>query len=160
MSMNKVLIVGRIGQDPKLSYTPSGQAVASFSIATDEGYKDKATGNKVDKVEWHKVVAWRGQAEFAANYLSKGRLVLVEGKLQTRKWQGNDGSDRFVTEIVATSIQGLDKPQQENSQHGGYQQQGRGGYRQNKGNQNNGYQPQNNGPEFPTDASEMEDVPF
>lgn len=179
-SLNKVLIIGRLGQDPKLSYTAAGQAVANFSVATDEGYRDRQTGQKVERTEWHRVVAWRQTAEFCGNYLAKGRLVFIEGKLQTRKWQGQDGQDRYTTEIVADSVQGLDRvpdgqqPAQEGGyaqQGGGYSQQG-GGYPQQGGGrqQNNNYrrnQPQQQpepeedlGPAFPSEASGMDDVPF
>lgn len=186
-SMNKVILIGRIGQDPKVSYTSSGQAVANFSVATDEGYRDKQTGQKVDRTEWHRVVAWRHQAEFVSNYLGKGRLVMVEGKLQTRKWQDQNGQDRYSTEIVADRVQGLDRAsegqfnqgqqqggyQQNNNyqqQGGGYQQQGQqGGYQQSQGQQQGGYQQQPQqpqqqeedlGPAFPSEASGMDDVPF
>jgi single-strand DNA-binding protein len=171
-SMNKVILIGRIGQDPKLSYTPSGQAVVNFSLATDEGYKDRNTGQRVDKTEWHRVVAWRQTAEFVGKYLTKGNLVLVEGKLQTRKWQDQGGQDRFTTEIVANTVQGLESRQQAGGQSQGYQQQG--GY-QNQNQQSQGYQQQggynNNqqggypddedlGPAFPSEASGMDEVPF
>eukprot|EP00828_Plagiopyla_frontata_P012608 TRINITY_DN17227_c0_g1_i2.p2 TRINITY_DN17227_c0_g1~~TRINITY_DN17227_c0_g1_i2.p2 ORF type:complete len:184 (-),score=65.56 TRINITY_DN17227_c0_g1_i2:586-1137(-) len=180
-SLNKVIIIGRLGQDPKLSYTSSGQAVANFSVATDEGYRDRQTGQRVERTEWHRVVAWRQTAEFCGNYLGKGRLVMVEGKLQTRKWQGQDGQDRYTTEIVADNVQGLDRApdgqySQPGQQQGGYQQQDQqGGYQQ----QNNyqGQQPQQQpqqsqqpqqqqqqeedlGPAFPSEASGMDDVPF
>lgn len=109
-SLNHVTIAGRLGRDPELSYTPGGQAVAKLSVATDEGYRDKSTGQKVERTEWHRVVAWRGVAEFCGNYLAKGRLVLIEGKLQTRKWQDqNTGQDRYATEIVAHNVQALDR---------------------------------------------------
>ncbi|SME89241.1 single-stranded DNA-binding protein [Desulfovibrio gilichinskyi] len=108
-SMNKVIIIGRIGQDPEIKYTPSGQAVANFSVATDEGYKDKDSGQKVEKTEWHNVVAWRGTAEFVSKYLGKGRLVMVEGKLQTEKWQDKNGQDRYTTKIQTSNVQALDK---------------------------------------------------
>ena len=182
-SMNKVLLIGRIGQDPKLSYSTSGQPIANFSLATDEGYKDKQSGQKVERTEWHRIVCFRQQAEFVANYLGKGRLILVEGRLQTRKWQGQDGSDRYTTEIVANNIQFLDSRQ--DGQQGGYQAQGGyqnqgGGYQQQRpqggqqrqqgGQQNNqGYQNQGGypeqpeedlGPAFPSEASGMDDVPF
>lgn len=179
-SMNKVILIGRVGQDPKMSYTSSGQAVANFSVATDEGYRDRQTGQKVERTEWHRVVAWRQQAEFVGNYINKGRLVLVEGKLQTRKWQGQDGQDRYTTEIIADNIQGLDRApdgqyagqqqggyQQNNNyqqgqQSGGYQQQGQqqGGYRNNQNNQQNNQQEEDLGPAFPSEASGMDDVPF
>lgn len=86
-SLNKVLLIGRLGRDPEMRYTASGQPVANFSIATDETYTSK-DGQKVEKTEWHRIVVWGKQAEFCGNYLSKGRLVYIEGKLETRKWQG------------------------------------------------------------------------
>lgn len=107
-SLNKALIIGRIGKDPEIKYTQSGQAVANFSVATDESYKDQS-GQKVEKTEWHKVVAWGKQAEFVGNYLGKGRLVYVEGKIETRKYAAQDGSERYVTEIKANVIQAMDK---------------------------------------------------
>jgi single-strand DNA-binding protein len=106
-SVNKVIIVGRLGRDPEIRATSSGQQVANFSVATDESYKDK-DGNKVERCEWHSVVVWGKQAEFCGNYLSKGRLVYVEGKLETRKWQDKDGADKYTTEIKADRVQGLD----------------------------------------------------
>lgn len=184
-SMNKVILIGRLGQDPKLSYTTSGQAFANLSVATDEGYKDRNTGQKVDKTEWHRVVAWRQTAEFAGKYLAKGRLVMVEGKLETRKWQDQNGQDRYTTQIVANNIQGLDSRQDaggyQGQQQGGYQQgqgqynnnQQQGGYQQppQQGQQYNNQQPQQQqgggypddedlGPAFPSEASGMDEVPF
>lgn len=166
-SMNKVILVGRLGQDPKLSYTPSGQAVVNFSLATDEGYRDRNTGQRVDKTEWHRIVAWRQTAEFVGKYLNKGSLVLVEGKLQTRKWQDQNGQDRFTTEIVANVVQGLESKQQQGQyqgQQGGYQQQG--GYNNQQsapqqGGQQGGYpEDEDLGPAFPSEASGMDEVPF
>lgn len=107
-SLNKVTIIGRIGKDPEIRHTQSGQAVATLSVATDESYKDQA-GQKVEKTEWHKIVVWGKQADFVANYLGKGRLVYVEGKLETRKWQDQSGQGRYSTEIKAVAIQALDK---------------------------------------------------
>ncbi len=107
-SLNKVIIIGRIGKDPEIRRTQSGQAVATLSVATDESYKDQS-GQKVEKTEWHKIVVWGKQADFVANYLGKGRLVYVEGKLETRKWQDQGGQDRYSTEIKAVTIQALDK---------------------------------------------------
>lgn len=184
-SLNKVILIGRLGRDPELSYTPNGQARAKFSIATDEGYRDRQTGQRVERTEWHNIVAWRQTAEFCGNYLSKGRLIMVEGKLQTRKWQDqNTGQDRYMTEIVADRVQGLDRaPDGQFNQQGGYQQNynappqdQQGGYQQ----QNNNYQQQPSarqsvqgqqggqpqqpdedlGPAFPSEASGMDDVPF
>ena len=107
-SLNKVMLIGRLGRDPEIRYTQSGQAVANFSIATDETYMGK-DGQKVEKTEWHKIVVWGKQAEFCGNYLSKGRLIYVEGKIETRKWQDQNGQDRYSTEIKAVTIQALDK---------------------------------------------------
>ena len=111
-SLNKVLLIGRLGRDPEMKYTPSGQAVTNFSIATDETYTGK-DGQKVEKTEWHKIVVWGKQAEFCGNYLSKGRLVYVEGKIETRKWQDQSGADRYSTEIKADRVVGLDSRQSE-----------------------------------------------
>ena len=108
--MNKVILVGRLGQDPKTAYSAAGTAVANLSVATDESYKDQS-GAKIEKTEWHKIVAFGKTAEFCDKYLSKGRLVLVEGSLQTRKWQDQQGQDRYSTEIKAVRVQALDKAQ-------------------------------------------------
>ncbi|MFW6357446.1 MAG: single-stranded DNA-binding protein, partial [bacterium] len=108
-SMNKVILAGRLGQDPKLAYTASGSPVANFTMATDESYmKD---GQKVEQTEWHRIVVWGKQAELCSNYLSKGSLVLVEGKLQTRKWEDQQGQPRYTTEIVAQRVQFMDSRQ-------------------------------------------------
>lgn len=170
-SMNKVILIGRIGQDPKLSYTPSGQAVVNFSLATDEGYKDRNTGQRVDRTEWHRIVAWRQTAEFVGKYLTKGNLVLVEGKLQTRKWADQNGQDRFTTEIVANTVQGLEsrqQPGQYQPQQGGRPNQGYNNNQQNNqpqggyDNQQGGGYPDDEdlGPAFPSEASGMDEVPF
>ncbi|MGE4291330.1 MAG: single-stranded DNA-binding protein [Desulfovibrio sp.] len=168
-SMNKVLLIGRLGQDPKLSYTQGGQAVANFTLATDEGYRDRTSGQKVERTEWHRIVAWRQTAEFCGNYLSKGRLVLVEGKLQTRKWQDQNGQDRYTTEIVASNVQGLDSRQEGAAPSQGApqgqarpQQRQQGGYQQPQQSQQNGpsYEDEDLGPAFPSEASGMDDVPF
>ena len=107
-SLNKVILIGRLGRDPEMRYTPSGQPVANFSVATDESYTSK-DGQKVEKTEWHRIVVWGKQAEFCGNYLSKGRLVYVEGKLETRKWTDKDGAEKYTTEIKADRVLGLDK---------------------------------------------------
>lgn len=107
-SLNKVILIGRIGRDPEMKYTPSGQPVANFSVATDESYTGK-DGQKVEKTEWHKIVVWGKQAEFCGNFLSKGRLVYIEGKLETRKWTDKDGAEKYTTEIKADRVLGLDK---------------------------------------------------
>ena len=106
--LNKVMIIGRLGRDPELRYTQSGSPVASLNIATDESYTDRE-GNKVDRTEWHRVSVFQRQAENCANYLTKGSLVFVEGSLQTRKWQDQQGQDRYTTEIKAQRVQFLDR---------------------------------------------------
>lgn len=105
-SLNKVMLIGRLGKDPEVRYTQSGVAVASFSLATSEKYKDKS-GEQHETTEWHKVTLWNKLAEIAGSYLTKGSLAFVEGKLQTRKWTDKDGSDRYTTEIVGERMQML-----------------------------------------------------
>ncbi len=105
-SLNKVQLIGNLGKDPELKYTPSGVAVATFSIATSESWKD-ADGNQQEKTEWHNIVAWRKLAEICGEYLKKGKKVYLEGKLQTRNYE-KDGVKRYVTEIVADQLIMLD----------------------------------------------------
>lgn len=105
--INKVILVGNLGQDPEVRYMPSGGAVANITIATSESWKDKQTGQPVDKTEWHRIVFFNRLAEIAGEYLKKGSQVYVEGKLQTRKWQDQSGTDRYTTEIVANELQML-----------------------------------------------------
>ena len=102
-SVNKVILVGNLGADPELKYTPSNRPVCNLSIATNEVWKDKA-GQKQERVEWHRVNVWGDQAEHCSKYLSKGRQVYIEGKLQTRKWQDKEGKDRYSTEVVADRV--------------------------------------------------------
>ncbi|MDC9714484.1 MAG: single-stranded DNA-binding protein [Gammaproteobacteria bacterium] len=106
--INKVILVGNLGQDVELKYTSSGDAVANISIATSDSWTDKNTGQKQERTEWHRVVLFRKTAELANQYLHKGSKVYVEGKLQTRKWQDQNGQDRYTTEIVGREIQFLD----------------------------------------------------
>lgn len=101
-SMNKVILIGRLGNDPELKYTPNGTAQAQISLATSEKWKD-SDGNQKEKTEWHRIVAWRRQAEFVGEWLKKGQLVSIEGKLQTRSWE-QDGQKKYMTEIVADTI--------------------------------------------------------
>ncbi|MEM8815394.1 MAG: single-stranded DNA-binding protein [Pseudomonadota bacterium] len=105
--INKVIIVGNLGQDPDTRYMPSGGAVTNFTVATNESWKDKQTGEQKDRTEWHKIAMFGRLAEIAAEYLRKGSQVYVEGKLRTRKWQDRDGNDRYTTEIVADEMQML-----------------------------------------------------
>lgn len=105
-SVNKVILIGLLGLDPQIRYTPSGAAVANFSIACSEKWKDR-DGKTQEKTEWIKIVAWNKLAEICGEYLSKGRPVFVEGRLQTREYEAKDGSKRYVTEVIAQSIQFL-----------------------------------------------------
>lgn len=103
-SVNKVILIGNLGKDPELRYTPGGQAVTNFSIATAERWKDK-DGQNQQRTEWHNIVAWGRQAEIANEYLKKGSPVYIEGRLQTRSWEDKDGNKRSVTEIVTQRLQ-------------------------------------------------------
>ena len=105
--INKVTIVGNLGNDPEVKYMPSGGAVANISVATSESWKDKQTGEQKEKVEWHRIVFFNKLAEIAGEYLKKGSQVYVEGSLRTRKWQDQSGADRYTTEIVASNMQML-----------------------------------------------------
>jgi single-strand DNA-binding protein len=105
-SLNKVMLIGNLGKDPEVRYTTSGAAVASFSVATTEKFKNKS-GEWEEKTEWHNVTLWARLAEIAGEYLSKGKTVYIEGRLQTRKWQDKEGKDRYTTEIVGDKMQML-----------------------------------------------------
>lgn len=104
--VNKVILVGNLGSDPELRYTTSGTAVATLSVATNRRWKDR-DGNMQDETEWHRVIVWAQSAEFCGNYLSKGFKVYVEGRLQTRKWQDQNGNDKYTTEIISSTVQNL-----------------------------------------------------
>lgn len=106
MSINKVMLIGRLGQDPELKYTPSGSAVCNFSLATSESWTDKS-GQKQEKTEWHRVVVWGKLAELCNQYLAKGRQAFIEGSLQTRQWDDKQGQKRYTTEINAKNVQFL-----------------------------------------------------
>jgi len=184
--LNKVMIIGRLGADPELRYAGNGTPIASFNVATDESYTDRE-GNKVDRVEWHRVVVFQRQAENCANYLGKGSLVYIEGSLQTRQWQDQQGQTRYTTEIKAQRVQFLDR----RGEGAGAQQGAGGGERRSYANQaglqggshpgsqaagqpgrgGRGNQPaymdnagpgydDDLGPAFPSEASGMDDVPF
>ena len=104
-SINTVILIGNLGRDPEVRYTPSGAAVCNVSVATTRNWKDKSSGDKVEETEWHRVVFYDRLAEIAGEYLKKGRPVYVEGRLKTRKWQDKDGKDNYTTEIVAEQMQ-------------------------------------------------------
>lgn len=105
-SLNKVMLIGNLGKDPEVRFTASGQAVAGFSLATSEKFKGK-TGEWEERTEWHNITLWGKLAEIAGEYLSKGKTIFVEGRLQTRKWQDKSGNDRYTTEIVGDKMQML-----------------------------------------------------
>lgn len=138
MSVNKVILVGNLGKDPELRYTPSGTAVATFSLATTERYKDR-DGQKQEKTEWHNIVAWRQLAEICGKFLHKGKQVYIEGKIQTRSYDDRDGNKRYITEIVVDQMQMLgtkDDGQQGGGGYGGQQDSGfskRGGQQKSGG---------------------------
>lgn len=171
-SLNKVILVGHLGQDPKISYAQSGLPIANMRLATSERIRDK-DGQFTERTDWHTVVTFDKQADFCGKYLAKGSLIMVEGRLQTRKWQDKDGQDRYSTEVVAQRVQALG-PRPGGGQGGG--QGCEGGYapRQQGGNQYGGQQNQQRGggqnppfhddedlgPAFPSEASGMDDVPF
>jgi len=157
--INKVIIVGNCGQDPETRYLPSGGAVTNVSIATSESWKDKNTGEQQERTEWHRIVFFNRLGEIAGEYLKKGSKVYVEGSLRTRKWQGQDGSDRYTTEIVASERQMLDS-------RGGME--GGGGYQQQAPQQNRAPQ-QNQAPQQQNQAPQQapqgmdsfdDDIPF
>lgn len=103
--INKVILIGHLGANPETRYTQSNTAIAQFSVATSETWKDKQTGEQREQTEWHRCVAYRRLAEIAGEYLHKGSKVYIEGRLHTRKWQGQDGKDRYTTEVVVNDLQ-------------------------------------------------------
>ncbi len=105
--VNKATLIGRLGKDPEVRYTPDGLMITNFNLATDEQWKDKS-GQKVQKTEWHRIVTFGKLAEICGNYLAKGKLVFIEGRIQTRSWEDKDGVKRYTTEIVASDMRMLD----------------------------------------------------
>ena len=129
--VNKVIVLGNVGQDPEVRYSPSGMFFCNLSVATSESWKDKQTGERKEKTEWHRVVLQGKLAEIAGEYVKKGSQVYFEGRLQTRKWQGQDGQDKYTTEIIVDSFSGVmqllggkqqqpGQPAQQQQQQGGY----------------------------------------
>ncbi len=104
--VNKVILIGRLGRDPEVRYTPSGTAVANFSIATSEQWSNK-DGEKQERTEWHRIVAWKRLGEICGEYLHKGSQIYIEGRLQTRAWEDRDGNKRYTTEVIAQNMQML-----------------------------------------------------
>lgn len=180
--INKVILVGNLGQDPEVRYTPGGAAITNISIATSDSWKDKNTGQMQEKTEWHRITFFGKLAEIAGEYLRKGSQVYVEGKLQTRKWQDKQGQDRYSTDVVVDSFTGVmqmlggrggdapmgnTRPPQQQQQQGGYQQnqnqqpaQQQGSYQQNQQSQPNQQPPSNQPPAGDFDNSFDDDIPF
>ncbi|NBI14111.1 single-stranded DNA-binding protein [[Haemophilus] felis] len=163
--VNKVIIVGNLGNDPEMRTMPNGEAVANISVATSESWIDKNTNERREVTEWHRIVFYRRQAEICGEYLRKGSKVYVEGRLKTRKWQDQNGQDRYTTEIQGDVLQMLDSRGDRQTSDMGYNQQS-GGYNQPpRGNSNTGNsapvrqsKPQN---EPPADVGFTDDqVPF
>ncbi len=149
--LNKVMLIGRLGRDPELRYSSTGMPVVTLNIATDGSYTDR-NGNKVERTEWHRVVAFQRAAESCAQYLATGSLVFVEGSIHTRKWQDQQGEDRYTTEISARRVQFLNR---KGEASGGRSSEGQGHAASD--NQDN-YEDLN--PAFPSEAGGMDDVPF
>ncbi|MFC4701083.1 single-stranded DNA-binding protein [Glaciecola siphonariae] len=146
--VNKVILVGNLGNDPEVRYMPNGNAVANLSLATSESWKDQQ-GQQQERTEWHRITMYRRLAEIAGEYLKKGSQIYIEGKLQTRKWQDQQGNDKYTTEVIADQLQMLGGRSEGGQGGGGGYQRGQQG---NQGGQNNqGYQqmPQNNGGQAP-----------
>lgn len=157
--INKVILIGNLGADPETKYMPSGSAVTNVSLATSESWRDKQTGEQQERTEWHRVVFFNRLAEIAGEYLRKGSKVYVEGSLRTRKWQGQDGQDRYTTEIVANEMQMLDSRGDAGMGGGDYSPQPRQQqYQQQRPAQNN---PQSHSaPAAPDMDSFDDDIPF
>jgi single-strand DNA-binding protein len=144
MSVNKVILVGRLGQNPEVRYTPSGAAVANFSVATNESWTDKS-GQKQERTEWHRIVVWGKLAELCSQYLSKGRQAYVEGRLQTRQWQDKDGQTKYTTEVQAQTVQFLGGGAGAGADRGGERDHGGGAPQQGRA---------------PSESPGQEDAPF
>jgi single-strand DNA-binding protein len=121
--INKVILIGNLGNDPEVRYSQAGAAITNISVATSETWKDKQTGQPQERTEWHRVVFFNRLAEIAGEYLRKGSKVFIEGSLRTRKWQDKEGQDRYTTEVVASEMQMLDSRGQGGGQGGGFQSQ-------------------------------------
>jgi single-strand DNA-binding protein len=157
--INKVILVGNLGTDPEVKYMPSGGAVTNFSLATTDSWKDKNSGERVDKTEWHRVVFFNRLAEIAGEYLKKGSQVYIEGSLRTRKWQDQSGQDRYTTEIVGSEMQMLGSRSGGNSDFD--QSQSRPAPQQSRSQQS---APQNQSRQAPPPAQNFDDfdddIPF
>lgn len=151
MSINKVIIVGNVGNAPEIRYMPNGNAVANFSMATTDRWTDKQSGEKKEATEWHNMVAYDPLAKIIEQYIGKGSQIYVEGKLRTRKWQDKNGNDRYTTEILVNNLQMLDK-----------REDGQNNQRPQHSNNRNSYQDARNGygQQGYTQDTDNEDIPF
>ncbi len=158
--INKVIIVGNVGGDPETRYMPSGSAVTNLTIATNESWKDKQTGEQKERTEWHRVAMFNRLAEIAAEYLRKGSQVYIEGKLRTRKWQDKSGNDRYTTEIIADEMQMLGGRGGAGGGSGDGGGNFGGGGKQGGGQQGGGQQGGGNAPPQPGPDDFDDDIPF
>jgi len=163
MSLNKVLLIGNLTRDPELRSTPSGQSVANFAIATNRVWKDPQSGERKEAAEFHNIVMWRRLAEIAGQYLRKGSKVFLEGRLQTRSWQDQSGTKKYMTEVVAENMQMLDRKPQGSTPFQGTSQGSSSAMPMQNNNQTAPPQPE----EIPTiqidenqDEVKIEDIPF
>ena len=156
--INKVILVGNLGQDPETRYMPSGGAVTNITVATNESWKDKQTGEQKDRTEWHKVAMFNRLAEVAAEYLRKGSQVYIEGKIRTRKWQDKDGKDRYTTEVIADEMQMLGG--RGGSGGGNYGSGGAGGGGSGSGSGGGSNAPSGGGQSAPPADDFDDDIPF
>lgn len=154
--VNKVILIGNLGSDPEVRYTPDGVPVANFSLATTESWNDRNTGERQERTEWHRLVLWRRQAEVAQQYLKKGSKIYIEGKLQTRSWDDQSGQKRYTTEIVVFDMQMLDSRGEGGGGSGGGGGGRDAGY--NAGGQNAGPAAQSDAP--PPPGGDDDDLPF
>ena len=153
--VNKVILIGNLGSDPEVRYTPDGTPVANFSLATSESWNDRNTGERQERTEWHRLVLWRKLAEIASQYLKKGSRIYIEGKLQTRSWDDQSGQKRYTTEVVVNDMQMLDSRGEGGGGGGG------GGYSdQSAGGQNAGPAAQPEAPPPPGAGGDDDDLPF
>ena len=152
--INKAIIIGNLGNDPETRFMPSGGAVTNITVATSESWKDRNTGQQQERTEWHRVVIFNKLAEIAGEYLKKGSKVYIEGSIRTRKWQGQDGNDRYTTEIVAIEMQMLDS----RGDSGGQQEDYRGHTGSNQKNPT--YGPDGGGQPSEPAGGFDDDIPF
>lgn len=149
--INKVILIGNLGADPEVRFTPSGQAVANFRIATSESWNDKTTGQKQERTEWHRIVVWGKLGELCGEYLKKGRQCYVEGRLQTREWTDKENKKNYTTEVVANTVQFL----------GGGARGAEGGYQAGGSKTSgSGFEPSANPPDDMGGPPPADDIPF